>query len=277
MKTQPEIQKLVEKGKLDRLQAISQQNIKNTWYKVRFHRANDRGIYGTCPSEMLHAVLLGIFKYLREIFFKYMGKTSQLAADVNGLAKMYGKLLTHQSDRRFPNTNFSKGIRKGKLMGKEYRGVLLVMAAVLRSTAGRKLLMARQRFGGETGLDDWTLLVELLLEWESYLCESVMKRAHVHRLARKIRVLMFIISKVALRTTGMGLKLFKFHALTHLVQDILLYGVPAEVDTGSNESHHKPSKVVRICMKELVCGGCNFGCLTSPIGCFTFPIPVLPY
>ena len=151
------------------------------------------------------------------------------------------------------------------------------MAAVLRSTAGRELLRVRQRFDGETGLDDWTLLVELLLEWESYLCESVMKRAHVHRLARKIRVLMFIISKVALRTTGMGLKLFKFHALTHLVQDILLYGVPAEVDTGSNESHHKPSKVVRICMKELVCGGCNFGCLTSPIGCFTFPIPVLPY
>ena len=34
----------------------------------------------------------------------------------------------------------------------------------------------------------------------------------------------------------------KFHALVHLVQDILLFGVPSEFDTGSNESHHKPSK-----------------------------------
>ena len=37
-------------------------------------------------------------------------------------------------------------------------------------------------------------------------------------------------------------QLMKFHVIIHLMQDILLYGVPSEVDTGSNESHHKPSK-----------------------------------
>ena len=36
--------------------------------------------------------------------------------------------------------------------------------------------------------------------------------------------------------------LMKFHAIIHLVTDILLYGVPKEFDTGSNESHHKPTK-----------------------------------
>ena len=84
---------------------------------------------------MLHATLLGTFKYLRDIFFLHMGKDSKLAEDINGLAKMYGKLFTHQSDRTFPNTNFSKGIMSGKLTAKELRGVLLTTAAMLASSA----------------------------------------------------------------------------------------------------------------------------------------------
>ena len=34
----------------------------------------------------------------------------------------------------------------------------------------------------------------------------------------------------------------KFHAILHLVEDILLYGAPSEFDTGANESHHKATK-----------------------------------
>ncbi len=41
----------------------------------------------------------------------------------------------------------------------------------------------------------------------------------------------------------MGLKVMKFHAVTHMIQDILLYGVPTEFDTASNESHHKEAKL----------------------------------
>ena len=41
----------------------------------------------------------------------------------------------------------------------------------------------------------------------------------------------------------MGLKVMKFHAVTHMIQDMLLYGVPTEFDTGSNESHHKEAKL----------------------------------
>ena len=41
----------------------------------------------------------------------------------------------------------------------------------------------------------------------------------------------------------MGLKVMKFHSVLHLIQDMLLYGTPSEFDTGSNESHHKVSKM----------------------------------
>ena len=53
---------------------------------------------------------------------------------------------------------------------------------------------------------------------------------------------MYIMLNVAKRSEGMGLKLMKFHAIVHMVEDILLYGIPSEFDTGSNESHHKPTK-----------------------------------
>lgn len=242
LKTQTEIQSHVNNGRLDRLQSMSQQYIQNAWYDVTFHAANNCGIHGATPSEKLHAIQLGIFKYLREIFFVHMGKSSQLAENINGLATMYGKLLTRQSERDLPNTNFAKGIQKGKLMARDFRGVLLIMAAVLRSASGRKMLFKRKRFGGETGLKDWTLLVELMLEWEAYLGEKKMKRSHVRRLEKKHRFIMYIMKPVADRSSGMGLKVMKFHAIIHLISDIILYGVPSEFDTGSNESHHKESK-----------------------------------
>ncbi len=241
LKTQPQIQKLVEKAKLAELQAISQQYIQNAWYDVQFHLANNCGIHGACPSEKLHAIQLGIFKYLRDIFFNRMGKTSELAETINGLAAMYGKLLSRQSERDLPNTNFAKGIRKGKLMARDYRGVLLIMAATLRSEKGRSLLLKRKSLGGENGLRDWSLLVELMLEWEAFLCQKRMLRKDVVRLAKKHRFLMYIMRQVAKRSKGMGLKIMKFHAILHLITDILLYGVPTEFDTGSNESHHKES------------------------------------
>jgi len=83
---------------------------------------------------MLHALFLGIFKYTRDIFFDRIGKYSKLADDINAFAQTYGELFTHQSRRDPIRTKFKKGIQKGKLMAKEYRGVLVIMAAILRST-----------------------------------------------------------------------------------------------------------------------------------------------
>ena len=37
----------------------------------------------------------------------------------------------------------------------------------------------------------------------------------------------------------MGLKIVKFHAIVHVAQDVLDFGVPMEFDTGTNESGHK--------------------------------------
>ena len=132
----------------------------------------------------------------------------------------------------------------GKLMAKEFRGVLLTMAAVLASKKGSELLKSKKRFGKEQeGLKGWTLLVELLLEWEAYLNLKEMKRSHVMRLTKKHRHVMYIMTKVARRAKGMGLKVMKFHAIVHLMMDVWIHGIPLEFDTAANKSHHKEAKV----------------------------------
>ena len=121
--------------------------------------------------EMLHHILLGIFKYARDCFLVQVGKTSQPADEINSLARLLGQMFPRQSGRDLPKTNFAKGIFEGKIMGKEFCGVLLVIAAILQASYGRKKLKQchSRNFWQQWLIDDWSLLIETLLEWESFL------------------------------------------------------------------------------------------------------------
>ena len=243
-KTVPMIQELVAAQDFDGLRKLSQQMINNAWYKIRFHPYTKQGIHGACPSEMLHALLLGIFKYTRECFFAQIGTTSKAAETIKGLAELYGELFNRQSDRDKPKCSFSAaGIDGGKKMAKEFRGILLVIAAVLRSQQGQDLLSRKANFSCPQVYKDWVLLIEMLLEWEAFLNEPEMTLHHIRRLQKKNRFIMYLIKTTCNRTKGMGMKLMKFHAIIHMMLDIYLYGTPTEVDTGSNEGHHKVAKI----------------------------------
>ena len=69
LKTVSEIRNLVEKANIEGLRALSQTYLTNAFHRIRFSLGNDHGIHGSCPSELLHAFLLGTFKYIRDIFF----------------------------------------------------------------------------------------------------------------------------------------------------------------------------------------------------------------
>ena len=63
---------------------------------------------------------------------------------------------------------------EGKTTAKEFRGILIVIAAVLRSQAGHDLLSKRKPFSDPVFYREWVLLVEMLLEWEAFLNEAEM-------------------------------------------------------------------------------------------------------
>ena len=73
---------MCQNQEIERLRAISQHCIRNAWYKVRFNLGNERGIHGATPSEMLHAILLGMFKCTRDIIFEMVGKDFEIVIRV---------------------------------------------------------------------------------------------------------------------------------------------------------------------------------------------------
>ena len=70
-----------------------------------------------------------------------------------------------------------------------------------------------------------------------------MEKRHVKEARDKHRYIMYLMKKVVKRSTGMQMKLTKFHGVVHMADDILNFGVPMEVDTGYNESGHKATKM----------------------------------
>jgi len=245
LKTAKKIKRLIDQKDDDALRQMSQQRIENALYAVRFGCHNKQGIHGACPWEMLHALLLGVFRYVRDCFFQQMGEKSKLADKFNAYAQQYGQLFSRQSNRDLPPARFAAGIKRGKLMAKEYPGILLCMAAVFRCTDGRNLLTSKRKkqFGIIGALRDWSQLVETLLQWERWLRSPTMEKKHVRQARDKHRYILYLLKKVAKRSEGMQFKTQKFHGVVHLADDILNFGVPLEVDTGSNESGHKPTKV----------------------------------
>ena len=253
LKTAPAIARLVELRRLAALKDLSQSDIVNAWHSVRFGQHSKQGVHGACPMEMLHHILLGIFKHARDCFLIQVGKSSKAAQEVNALSKLLGKMIARQSERDMPKTNFSNGVfGKGKIMGKEFSGVLLVILAVLHTKAGRDALKSARsgRFKNRDLVDDWILLLELLLEWEEFLKLDTMERDLVVRMKRKHKFLMYLFKRVCRRTEGMGFKVVKYHAILHMVDDILNFGVPSGLDTGFVESHHKVTKVAAKCTQR---------------------------
>ena len=193
-KLEPELCQLVADNNQDELTRLSQHNFKNAFWGIHFGKHDESGIHGACNFDVLHTIFNGILERTRTAFFEQVGKDSVTAKDLDALAKEYGHLLRRQSDRDMPPSSFTKGIMRGKLMAKEFEGVVLLIALLLRSTKGRELLSeARsEKFESENTILDWTLLVETLLGWIQWLKSDEMKLNHVKQSAWKNRYIMHL-------------------------------------------------------------------------------------
>ena len=120
---------------------------------------------------MLHTLLLGILHRVRDAFFTQIGDYSGTKDEIDALAREYGVLLGRQSERDMPKTKFSYGITGGKIMAKEYEGVMLLIATILRSTKGRRLLRSAKsgNFKEDHQIADWILMVETIMGWIQWL------------------------------------------------------------------------------------------------------------
>ncbi len=248
LKTQPHIQRLVQLRRRDKLRDISQQDMWNAFYELRFASHNEGGIHQACPAEPLHWMLIGQLGYSRDGFFDQTGETSNLSEALNTIGAAIGVLMQRQSDRDLPRTLFNRGVQAGKVMAHEMTGVVVVMTAILRSTRGRNAILSLARgkqkefFADEGFIRQWIMFLETQLQLDAWLQLREMRVDLVERAKTKIKEYMNMSKRIGQRTKGMRYNTLNFHVAKHIPADILAFGVPANYDTFANERHHKRDK-----------------------------------
>ena len=250
-KTKPMILELIRKKQEPELKDLSQSLIWNAWYEIRFGLHNDYSIHGGTPIEMIHWIKLGMYKYSRNMLFEQTGK-GEIGKNLNICATNMGWLFQRQSEKSFPRTKFTRGVMKGKLMAHEFTGVILVLVAALRSSRGRKVIMdAPTRAKAKADMDfvteeDWILcwitLLEQQLTLEAWLRSDCIPKAEAELMVTRAPEHMVMTKAVGRRTEGMGFNTMNYHGLKHSGWDMIFFGVPANLDTESDEMHHKDDK-----------------------------------
>ena len=235
--------------------------------------ANPYGINAAAPPEPLHVFLLGLMKRLNEALYLRFNSNSLLLLDkISGYVAT--SLSRNQSDRTLPPVAaFCNGLTEAKrLTGKEIVGKCLIIYLSLRSTEMRDFVVgskarppkkknsdkakekARENDERNEPIDEefikvidekeyhaWVSLYEDTLCFEKWLRlehhPSGSLRGGRHSLvARRCSQYLSDFKEVARRDTGMGLKIPKFHHMTHWWWVILLCGCLLNVDGGRNES-----------------------------------------
>jgi hypothetical protein len=244
------INKLVREKKFPELRAMSQQYLNNAFDNVRLGMHNDRGIFGACPGEILHLILIGWFRNVIDSFFIQISKDSVPSKKYDTLLLDINKWLRRQSDRNVPSTSTKKGFSStAKIPGHEYAGCLFVMLISFYTSRFREIFKKARASLKVSDKDkalshpgfvkDWRTLVSSLLEWHAWLKQPEIRRTSVVKSVYATSHLMRLLRYVAPRLTG-GMKsnTIKTHLVLHIHEDILNFGVPEVMNSSYAESGH---------------------------------------
>ena len=245
------INKLVREKNLPELKAMSQQYLNNAFDNVRLGMHNDCGIFGACPGEILHLIVIGWFKNVVDSFFIQITKDSVLAKKYDRLLMdSINNCLRRQSDCNVLSTSTKKGFSStANIPGHEYAGCMIVMLILFYTSRFREIFKKSRASGKVSDKDkalsnpvfvkDWRTLVSLLLEWHAWLKQPEMRRTSVVKSVYVTSHLLRLLWYVAPRLTG-GMKssTIKTHLVLHIHKDILNFGVPEVMNSSYAESGH---------------------------------------
>jgi hypothetical protein len=233
------VHSLVVSNDLEGLKAMSQHPLKNAFYNSKLDIGrNPRGIHGMTPAEPLHVVDLGLFKYRLEGFFICLGMNLESKAPCKILMEL-DSIARHQSDRELPRTYFPFGVTAGtKLSGHEYRGVLLVVLIMCYMEESRSMFLSKMSV---SVLHQWIRLLELLLGWRYWVEKASIPPLEVEQSQLATQNLMMMFKSTVKRNHGNGSKFPKLHLPCHFSENMVDFGVIANVDSGPPEFNHKPN------------------------------------
>ena len=216
--------------------SISHHPLSNAFHDINFGE-NENGIHLATPGETLHMHQLGVAKRAVESFSCIIGE-GHAHQRISRLQVMYGSMLSRQSERDFPRTNFSTAyLSTTKKEGKHYAGIILLLILAIISPEGEQTVRLKTGMR-PSKITDLVYTLELILFMEEFLKHFKMKLSQSSKLPVMIEHFIEKINKNCQRG-GMGTRLIKNHLYFHLPKYIELWGPPSGWDSGPSESFHK--------------------------------------
>ena len=179
--------------------------------------------------------------------------TDSMSREFDDLARKYGRLLQHQSDREWCRAYFPTGVTtNAKKNGHEERCVLMLCLLIFLSKKGEDeydtLFMGSASVGEkpthEKGgrLAAFVELLTNLLLYESFLREYSIRKKIIVRFRQFVPFFLEDYKLVIDRQCGMAMNFIKFHINLHGPGDIAKFGVPDSWSGSYGESNHKGYK-----------------------------------
>jgi hypothetical protein len=210
------------------------------------------GIWGLCPSEILHQFYEGVVVYLLEEFLEKILTTRYQLALTKGVDRIIQASKNLGCYNEYPTGTFSMGITKfNKMKGIEKFGCLFYLCIFLHTG-----LVETKYFEGEDSLTEqmkttkpiysllkgWRNLFEQCLYYHDWAMKPNFSREELTLVQHPIKKLHRCLKK-HLKRDGKGIKSIpKIHEFFHVTRNILWHGPQIGYDTRPTESNLKVHK-----------------------------------
>ena len=205
------------------------------------------GIWGMCPTEVLHQFYEGMVNYaLTEFFEEVLSPTH--VRNLERVLRCIVKASKNQSNRfHFPITSFGMGISKlSKMKGIEKHAAVFFLSIFLHTQVSRT-----HKFGGGRSMDssfvnklkEWRKLFEKFLYYHDWLMQPSFKKSELVMMESCVKNL-HILCRRLIQRNGNGISgIPKFHELFHVIRDIYRFGPAVMFDSCITEGHHHYQKL----------------------------------
>jgi hypothetical protein len=157
--------------------------------------------------------------------------------EFDSICRQYGRYLQRQSDRDLPRTLFNTNyVSVAKKNANEVAGIILVFLLVFSSSEGSQEGRLNQSFGKRA--DIYIHAFELLLMVENFCKQQMHARKDVLIVEKGMPLVMNTLKNIFNRQQGNGMKIIKFHLMSHFAHDILRFGSMRNYDSSIGERHH---------------------------------------
>ena len=224
------------------LQSISQhKNTSNAFFSLNTGGWK-YGIWGLCPSELLHQFYEGIVPYLLEEFFFTTLKGQRYEKSLcKGVQRIIDMCKNLGCKQKYPSGVFSMGITKfNKMKGEDKFGCVFHLCLFLHTDLAKtKYFENNEAMPKEThqNIQSWLKLFEKCLYYHDWAMQTSFSRANLLQIQSSIKDFHLHIKKLLARE-GKGIAYIpKIHELLHVVRNILWHGPAIGYDTRPAESN----------------------------------------